>query len=199
MTRLVTFGCSYTVGHFLDDNYHLPSVPSVPSIYAWPNILANMLGYQCVNNAVNGSGNLEILWKILNTKFESDDIVCIGWSHFIRDIIFDQELEVKRVHRDDENLSKHWLLTHTDHDINIRNWLHIHHANQYLKTLGIKTYHNPCAYDIDINDLPINLSINNFTGVGFTLLDRGHDGAHPGIKSHEEYAKSIYKYITTVG
>jgi len=199
MPRLVTFGCSYTVGQMLDDNHHLPPVPSVPSMYAWPNILANTLGYQCVNNAVNGAGNLEILWKILNTKLRSDDVVCIGWSHFTRDIIFDPELEVKRVQSDDENLSKHWLLTHTDYDINIRNWLHIHHANQYLRTLGIKVYHNPCAHDVNINELPANLSIDNFTGVRFTILDFGHDGAHPGPNSHKEYANNVYKYMTNAG
>ena len=199
MPRLVAFGCSYTVGQSLDDNHHLPAAPSIPSVYAWPKVLASMMGYECDNKAVNGSGNLEILWKILNTELRSDDIVCVGWSHFTRDVIFDPRLDVKRVHSYDDDLSKHWLLTHTDYDINIRNWLHIHHANQYLKTLGIKTYHNPCAFDIDINDLPVNLSIDNFTNVKFTILDFGHDGAHPGIKSNEEYAKNVYKYITNAG
>lgn len=199
MARLVAFGCSYTAGASLDDNHHLLAEEAVPSIYAWPNILANMLGRRCVNNAVNGSGNLEILWKILNTKFKSNDIVCVGWSHFTRDIIFDQELDIKRVHSDDNNLSKHWLLTHTDYDINIRNWLHIHHADVYLKTLGITTYHSPCAFDVDISTKPTCINIDNFTGVRFTNLDLGFDNAHPGMKSQEEFAKQVYKYITTSG
>ena len=199
MSRLVSFGCSYTVGVSLPDNHHLAPHPGVPSMYAWPRVLADMLNLPCVNLAVGGSGNLEILWNILKAKLKPNDIVCIGWSHFTRDIIFDQALDVKRVHSDDENLSKHWLLTHTDYDITIRNWLHIHHADVYLKTLGIKTYHSLCAFDVDISTKPKCINIDNFTGVGFTNLDLGFDNAHPGMKSQEEFAKQVYKYITTSG
>ena len=198
MGRLVSFGCSYTVGVSLPDNCHLNPYPGTPSMHAWPKVLANILDMPCENLAVGGSGNLEILWKILNTTLFPDDVVCIGWSHFSRDMIFDQEKGKRRINDyDNALLSKHWLMTHSNYDFTMRNWLHIHHAHVHLKNLGIKTYHVFCAFDIDVKTKPDCLSIDNITNEHFPDLDRGQDGSHPGVQSNKKLAENVHKYITT--
>lgn len=198
MPRLVAFGCSYTQGSSLDDNYQFPPYPAVPSIFAWPQVLANLLGLECKNYAVGGSGNLEILWELLKKNVSSNDIVLLGWSHFNREIIFDKQQEFSRM-LDNEETFKRWLLAHPESDINIRNWLYIHHANKYLESKKITAYNVFCAFDIDPSTKPSWIEIDNMLPCNFQPLDRGHDGLHPGIKSHEDLANNIYKYITNVG
>jgi hypothetical protein len=201
MARLVSFGCSYTVGVSLPDNHHLAPYPGIPSIYAWPKVLADLLNVPCENLAVGGSGNLEILWKILNTKFLPGDVVCIAWSHFSRDMLFDEKLGKQRINENtsylNTTLSKRWLMVHSDYDFTMRNWLYIHHAHIHLKNLGIETYHAFGAHDIDVQIKPDCLNIDNITNTYFLDLDKGADNSHPGVQSNKLFAENIHKYITT--
>jgi len=87
--RLLAFGCSNTLGNGLElepsNNYrHLYK----PSKYAWPQVLANMLDRQCINRANSGASNRQITYTILNTEFQSDDIVIIMWTYFDRHCVF---------------------------------------------------------------------------------------------------------------
>ena len=201
MPRLIAYGCSYTQGAQLDDNYKLPTYPSVPSKFAWPQVLADKLGLTCVNRAEGGSGNLEILWKILNSEHVSTDTVCIGWSHFNRDIVFDVDntreyfKEYIRV-LDNMRLFKTWLQTHSEHDVTMRTWINVHHANCFLKMQGVKVYNLFCGFDSNVATKPEILKIDNIIDVKFVNVDYGHDNSHPGIKSNSNLADSIYKYIT---
>jgi hypothetical protein len=77
--NLKSFGCSFIFGSDLaDDGRDLP-VPT-PSQFTWPALLAKHLtmNYNCY--ARPGSGNLQILERILNQATENSDLFVIGWT-----------------------------------------------------------------------------------------------------------------------
>jgi hypothetical protein len=89
MPTLHTFGCSLSSPYelFLYDNlklytrFHNNSLPKI-----WPELLSNKLNLKLNNVAEPASGNDSIFHKFINTidKFESGDVVIIGWSNLSR-------------------------------------------------------------------------------------------------------------------
>jgi hypothetical protein len=186
MSRLVSFGCSYTRGAGLIN----------PEIESWPVVLATLLNRSIDNRAVSGSSNLQILWQIINYNFESDDIVFVMWSHFTRDIIFDSDIYHRQIPWDDKKLTKNWLLTHNDYDINTRNWIHIHHANLVADKLNLKMYNLfGGEYQKERFSNPKCIQINNIIDFDFYSEDLALDNAHPGPKSHRSLAEKIYNVL----
>ena len=78
--RLLTVGDSFTYGAELSGPL---AGPIEPHVNAWPNLLAQKLGYKLTNLARPGSGNARM---VRHAVAESDnyDIIVIGWSHFAR-------------------------------------------------------------------------------------------------------------------
>ena len=62
--RLVTFGCSNTYGSFLPGEM---ITQAKPSKYAWPAVLSNKLGIECVNKGIGGASNKLISYVLHNT------------------------------------------------------------------------------------------------------------------------------------
>ncbi len=185
MSRLVSFGCSYTYGTALPNTQQ-----------SWPFILGKLLKMPVANEAKPGSGNLEILWDILNFKFERSDVCFVMWSHFSRDYIFHQSGRHKRIHNNDAKLTKNWLLTHTDYDANIRNWLYIHHADSYLKLKNILVFHLFGGnYKQERFSSPQCIDLKNIVDIEFENFDFGNDNSHPGPESHKILANEIYKSV----
>lgn len=203
---LVAFGCSFTFGQGLPDIHHTPLHIASPSIHAWPQKLAEKLNSQSINKGIPGSGNLEIFNQIINYPFNEDDICVILWSQFVRHDFFrfssgglgyrvDEEVFLKTNAIEEEN----WLI-----DNRIKNWLTIHHASLYLKTLNIKYYSLLGIVTSDCFPIP-NLNISNFDGNirphAHWFIDRALDfenpgGGHPGIKSHICLANIFYDKLT---
>jgi hypothetical protein len=184
MNRLISFGCSYTYGDGLLDK-----------INAWPFVLGKLLSRNVLNQAVPGSGNLEILWNVLNYEFDSSDVCFVMWSHFSRDHIF-HPTKHQRIHMYDDNLTKYWLLTHTEYDANIRNWLYIQHCDLYLKSKGIKVFHLFGGdYDQERFSNPKCIELSNVLDIPFENFDLGYDKSHPGRKSHKILAEKIYNSV----
>ena len=184
MNRLISFGCSYTYGSALPDR-----------LKAWPCVLGNLLNKSVSNEATPAAGNLEILWNILNFQFDQDDICFVMWSHFSRDHIFHPSGH-KRIRCRDDLLTKHWLLTHTDYDINIRNWMYIHYCDLYLKSKNITTFHLFGGdYHSERFSSPDCTTIENIIDLEFVNIDFGNDNRHPGLESHRTLAKEIYNYV----
>ena len=86
--RLVAFGCSNTFGQSLPDVWDYEKNEGIfnqgPSKYAWPQLLADKLNVECINNGIPGASNKEIWYNIVNAEFENDDIIIILWSHLNR-------------------------------------------------------------------------------------------------------------------
>jgi hypothetical protein len=202
MPRLVAFGCSYTYGHGLADCYIDPnkSGPS-PSKYAWPNLLANMLGLEVVNCSNPGASNIHILWKLLNFEFTDDDLCVIMWTHFGREPFSNLKYNSANINWDnyESNVIK-TLPELSKENIVIRNIIHMHHGYLHLTSKNIKHLFITGPSDILLYELPDikiptlmkDISINQST------VDKALDGMHPGPYSHMNIAKQLLDKINVI-
>jgi lysophospholipase L1-like esterase len=195
--RIVTFGDSFTYGHGLEDCWVNDKPGPMPSSLAWP----ALLGDNVSNRSVPGASNTMILHDILHSEFKPDDYVIIMWTFPDRDMIFDTGYFLGRKDRAQhigpwrkDDLTKSWMLTHNSTDSIIRAWYHIHHANLFLDSLGVKHYnffidythyrpHKPLAVDI-----PMKV-------ISTVCMDLALDNLHPGPKTHERIARDIKECI----
>jgi len=210
MPRLISFGCSFAVGLGLPD-IHPPEKSDWreldPSQYAWPNLLGQKLNREVVNCGVAGSGNQEILSRILSFDFQSDDLCVVLWSAFSRHdmVMFDDGLD------NPDRMPTESFLQSVDiedpvwiNNNRIKNWLTIHHASLYLQCNNIQ--HKMMLGIIDIvNDFPQpNITIPNLIDDVYPkdwvidqALDReGPSIPHPGLESHRLLSHIFYDRIT---
>jgi hypothetical protein len=197
MSRLITFGDSFTYGHWLDHD------DKNPSGRAWPKLLGNMLGCEVVNKSVPGYSNIQILRNILNfNDYQQGDVVIVGWTYALRDYIFrknllgiDTSIQVSPWYKDEKFIMK-WAEVHNDYDLSIRAGLYMHHAETFLKTKNIRQKHF-CAYQGFFEVLPnFTSELDTFiTGLILPRIDKALDGDHPGPKSHYQAAQSLYEIL----
>lgn len=205
MSRLITFGDSFTSGQKLEDEI----------TQCWPARLGLKLDLKTINKAYPGSSNVEILAEILNFKFDKDDLVIIGWTYVERDVVFKKDTLFKlnsgrgryinyggnrRLSAwNDDPICKQWFNIYTDYDLGIKSGLHIHHAELFLDSLGITHYHflshmqsyNPFENPPRWIKKPKNLIKN----LMFKKIDLALDNSHPGVQSHQRLADKLYEYI----
>lgn len=198
MSRIITFGCSYTYGHGLPDCFIPPDGPGLKhSQQAWPSMLAQKLQKELLNTSYPGSSNLHILWKLFNTEFEKDDVVVILWTHFVR--IFFSKLYLDSSITNwvkYENAEAHKLRLSEGENINIQNFLLIHHASLFLQKNNIKYYFLLAPHNENIDTFLEKFSIVNFfSNIKFDPIDKALDKAHPGLKSHQLLAEKIGQLI----
>lgn len=209
MSRLVTFGCSYTWGQGFDD---CPWGSSTPSKFAWPAELSEKMNLKLVNYGNPGASNLEILLRVLHSNLKQTDTVIILWTYCHRGLVFtDQYYEnswkYKKINNTtfkrfapwlDENTNstefKEFFKVHNMLDLTNQTWLHIQHANLYLNSLGINSYH----YTVEDISPPEFIKIKNASYTNFDFLnpvDYAADNTHPGVESQKKIANYIYDSI----
>lgn len=194
MARLVAFGCSYTYGYGLEDCYLNTDSPSK---LAWPDLLANELSIEHLNNGVIAASNKKILLEILDTTFEKDDIVIVVWSYTHRGLLLESaDSSLNIVPNFSHPLKKPYYEVHTHYDLLVKSVLDIHHANTFLNNKGVKVYNyyidqslhklDDCQYLSLLKDINlIWLDMRKFR------LDLANDGMHPGPLSHKGMSKFI--------
>ena len=195
--RLITFGDSFTYGHWLDkDNQY-------PSAQAWPKLLGNMLNVDVINKSIPGYSNIQILRDILNFEdFQPSDMIIVGWTYALRDYIFrknllgiDTSIQVSPWHKDSKFIKK-WIDIHSDLDLSIRAGLYMHHAECFLKIKNIKQLHF-CAYWGVFQTVPkFTVTPENFINKSILpRIDKALDNSHPGPLSHQQAAEKLYEII----
>ena len=205
MPRLVTFGCSFTYGHGLPDCHVEPNLPGdSPSQHAWPNLLAKKLGYDCLNLAVCGSGNYQILLDILRTDFKPDDVVVIGYSYFTRFNYYQMIDKISEGTLVKYETAKHKLIllrdlnliSHYDEKLYWDNWLVMQHAELLLNSKNIKNYSFLNVPHGAIENKPDLIELNNFFNtIHLISKDYALDKKHPGIMSHRLQSERLYSII----
>ncbi len=202
MSRLIAFGCSFTFGQGLIDIY--PS-SNKSSRFAWPELLGNKLKRSVINRGKPGIGNLEILNRVLTTKFEPSDIVVIMWSQFVRHDFFRYDLIPigSRIHYEEflkyNPIEEKWWIDNN----RARNWLTIHQCSLYLQSInipfvsfmGIVGHNDTLPYPkLEIPNLLTDINVSDW------FVDRALDAheegkGHPGLESHKLIANLIYDKI----
>lgn len=77
--KLKSFGCSFIFGSELSDaGLNGPYVAG--SLLTWPALLAKQLGYEYQTYARPGSGNLQIMDRVLNQITDEPTLFVIGWT-----------------------------------------------------------------------------------------------------------------------
>jgi hypothetical protein len=202
--RLITFGCSLTYGHglpdCLDENNH-PS--NCPSKFSWPQLVANHLNLECINNSACGSSNKKIWNSILNFNFKITDTVIVMWSHPLRNAILKQDsiidigpwlIENSKVA---ENYYSH---IYDEFGSKLETALYINHSNFFLKSIGISPHHliiseseNTCFRFKNLRTKHIPLFILNPKYMDD--IDEFRFKSHPGLKGHETFYKDLIKFL----
>ena len=199
MSRLITFGCSYTYGEGLPDvKLNLLRNPKAPSKLSWTKILSDELGLELVNVSFPGSSNTEILYNILTFNFQPDDIVVVMWTHCVRDIRFDSWLQFisqrTRLGFWTTNSNKAWESQITIKDYVYKTWLSIHHAGLFLKSKKINHLHYPFEVSEYKSHVIKELIVDDFSEEGFIVVDKVKDG-HPGVESNKLTAYNILRIL----
>ena len=128
--KLIAIGCSYTEHYLRSDRS-----PDIDHDFPrWPQHLADKLDMECVNLGQCGSGNKQILSKIINTVLTEKNIgiVVVMWSQFQR--------------LDFEYSSTEWMQINLDLDID-----HLDDTHEFKLTKSLRDYkqknfkelHNP--------------------------------------------------------
>jgi len=203
--RLISFGCSHTYGHGLEDCWvpkprtEKTSGP-IPSKFAWPQLLSDKLNIENLNLSGPGMSNKEIWWKILNTPLKEDDLVIIQWSFIDRTCIIKHDHTFRLAYWSTDKYSKQFFkYIHDKYDMFIDSVLRMNHIDMYLKEKNILSYHckQPIAFDDYLPSIKWNTV--NFLDIDFHTIRNQYpaalDGAHPGPLAHIEIADSIYNQI----
>ena len=205
MSRIVSFGCSHTYGHGLDDCLIDLKYPGPhPSQYAWPSLIEKSLNLEVVNKGEPGASNLQILYNILNFEFKNTDIVIVLWSYFGRDCIFNETNNLTKILPSGKTLSSVYLKNlfykiHTPFDLMTKTLLHMHHAENYFRASKIR-YLGFCVEDTYIKfNVPSYLKINNFYDISYqetvNSYERAKDNVHPGVEAQQNISKKIMEFL----
>ena len=192
MPRIIAFGCSMTYGDGLEDCY---PEQIHPSKFAWPQIIADQLGLECVNKASPGSSNKKICHEIINFKFEPDDLVFVQWSYRERSTFYKSKEEFTNIgHWATDPISVFYNTNYSEYDSNLNNKVYIGYANVFLKQQNIK------FYNILLKKTDRDL-ITTFNHIPLYICDyrekftRALDGMHPGHESHLEFSRALLKHL----
>ena len=183
MSRLIAFGCSLTHGYGLKNQDD-----------AWPNILASKCNMDIINHGEPAASNKRILWKILTTDINKDDIVVVKWSYTNRwcvikdsDNIFNLGPWMK------DKDSRLWYKNfYNDTDRIFDAQIIIKYADYYLKEKGIKFYFMHTAPK-DLAKLNVDAT---FLKTSISDISQQYTKAkdyHPGADAHKAYAELVYK------
>lgn len=196
--RLIAFGCSFTYGSGLPDCYHPKHGQGKhPSKQGWVALLSEKMNLEACNMAIPGSSNLQILYNILKFNFKSTDTVVVMWSMPNRDLYF------KRYHPKKEYqlglwknswLARRWMSTLDEHDLGVKTWIYMHHADLLLKSKNVKYLHIPSHPDEITDHKPKFINIDNIDLSGLVCVDHALD-PHPGIESNKLTAEKIYQIL----
>ena len=195
--RFVAFGCSYTYGQGLADCHVAPDQPGpLPSKLGWVQKVADQLGLDAVNKGRPGYGNISILQEILTFDFRPNDIVTVMWSYRSRDTILDPIREPVFKGRWD----KKWLKEQNIYTLVVKNMFHMHHAQCYLKSLGLEFYFMDIDYTYNFGDHnPSWFKDIKIVDAAIDKFDRseplGLDNLHPGPIFHAVVAKKLLAEI----
>jgi len=222
MNRIISFGCSHTFGMGLQDVYlgnkKKFEPPNYPSMYAWPQIIANDLNLECINKGICAASNLQILNEIISFEFNSLDKVYVLWTTPYRDwlkfekynlkigsFLIDNTFDKQQLYNSvipeviDNSLNpativkiaQKYFSVHDLTDMKFRSWLYQFTAGMFLESKNINFVFST-GWAWDQNTTPFNSYIKSFNVLNqIKDLDYALDGRHFGPKTHKQIANLL--------
>lgn len=220
MPKLIACGCSNTYGHGLKDisfpgkhgkiNYLLGA-----SKLAWPQKLADLLGYECVNMGIPAAPNKLIAYRLTEVDdIQPDDIIVFMWTFLLRQAILPDLTRTPNARIDDTTdilflrrdqiptnnsyaASESWIdwQVKYDNDYNLLNenmaWLASGNHYARSKTNNVYNYSINGGVMLPMQD---RYAVNILDDIASYAYEkpRALDDAHPGEATHLRIAKQIY-------
>jgi len=198
MSRIISFGCSFTFGTSLPDCIR-GHRDDPPSQYAWPSVIGRTIRRPVKNFAVPGASNLEILYTIDRNQsyLKPNDRVFIMWSFLERTCVIDDN-SVRQIGPwiDKPYAEKYYQFLHSDYHDKFVYPILIREADRILRSKVNQVFYLEVQPSncFPLTLLPIDYdSVYDLTET-VSSLHLGADGQHPGIIKHENLAKSILKH-----
>jgi len=195
-SRLITFGCSLTFGHGLEDcyNYETREPGPNPSKFAYPNIVKDKLGFkELINLSKCGASNKYIAEQVISFDFLQNDVILIQWSFIERWHWWVDMQDNKQVHLgpwQKGKLAKDFYKYYWDEETSaIDNALVIDYTHLYLEKLDNKFYTM-----IGSNTVKAPVQHAKFLPCVFSEhrgVDLALDKSHPGPKAHKTFAEEL--------
>lgn len=195
MSRLIAFGCSHTYGVGLSDCWDGKGVGDLPpSKLAWPQLLANKLNLECINNSNYGASNREIWWHIINFPFDKTDKIVVQWSYTNRDCIISSTNTVEQLSPwTDCSVTKKFLaMSFNEFDKSIESHTYIQHANMIVPNI-----YNFITDIRQLNPFPTWQTINilyNMNSI-YQYANKALCNQHGDEQFHEQLAQEYYKIL----
>jgi len=193
--RLIAFGCSNTVGEWLpgwaagarENNW-----VTTFSDDCWPFVLARLFHITNAQNAARGGdSNHEILLKLLITDFKPGDIVAICWTYAGREVLFHEAGKISQTMW--MRNSERFYAAHDLPDLELRTLEYIHHAELYLKSLGVEYVMATPEYFMHGHQHRHAEKFSKMSDlVPYEFIDFALDNSHPGLASHQRLAERLY-------
>ena len=162
MSKLWTFGCSFTAEYDPIDYIHPPYENNFDKYRTfkggefpktWPNILAEKIGYEIMNCALGGASNYHIFNQFMDVceLIEKDDILIFGWTQLGRFIAVNtvqnliSQVLPNGAEYDDLGMSKttiEEILVNRTHPLwktEVMNWIKF--INVFVEKIGVEAYH----------------------------------------------------------
>ena len=212
--RLVAFGCSYTQGiglNGLDYTYSryydspIESVLKVKSASndAWPHLLADKLGVECVNLGQGGNSSKFVFQMIREFDFQETDIVVIQWPQPERHVIWQDGMKVDALMQIAPGYGhavQYYRHYYTTFDACYNTALYIENTHTYLKD-KCKAVYSVSFNDPEdmVEDKTLKATFPILADVGkFFITKHGDDicaDGHPAKTYHEEFANRMAEKI----
>lgn len=214
--RLLTFGCSMTRGDALDDIWDKTNKRNLrnnnsnhhaPSVYAWPQLLADKMDLDCINKGKSGSSNKQIWHSAVTTNFKENDTVIIQWATYDRwCVISDSDSEVTQINvhqiKEANSIASFFYANlHTVNDMNYDNNLRMSHITMYLNSIGVTVYNLICGSSTqycEYKQLEFNKTKplpHDLVKIQLSVTTRANDNAHPCAETHKIFADELYNEI----
>jgi hypothetical protein len=226
--RIIAFGPSEPYGHGLEDcvsDDDIMLCGPLPSKFSYPSLVAEKLNLECINLSKPGRGGLQILFDILNFKFQVNDIAIVTWQKTSTVTLINDDdtstniqpwmaLEASEVlnHKTGSsllslqaklaNISKNKLLEIAHSFYKVHSDRHLFLMSSIFMDMAA-LHLKDCGVnkffiasdEWNPEQYPGRNHIDFFVKIFEDYTDFAADGIHPGPKTHERVANLIVDYI----
>ena len=196
--RLVASGCSITFGHGLKDCYsgkRKIGPGDKPSEYAWPSVLADILGLECVNLSSPGASNKRIAHTLCSTELTDTDLVIVNWSYANRYcVITENEIIDLGFFKGRHKINKSFMNLADANDLMLDSILRVDYTKLLLDKNKITNFHT-LSNKKDFNSYTNKNMLTTSMGPIRDMFPLAIDKSHPGREAHAYFAEEIYREI----